>query len=276
MSPPAGRGDQPAVMTGDDEPPAVMPGGPPRRQASSAADDSGRPSRGVSARQASAARLPQDLDYRLRGLSAEPADFVPTTPPRRDLPRRRRRRRGPLLAKMAILVMVAVLAGWLVQSFVVQPFSVPGTVMSPTLHAGDRILVVKPGLLAGPVRSGQIIVFRPPGFLPCTVAAGAAGSSDLVLRVVALPGQTIWSVGGTIFVSGRPLSEKGWYNPRFGQLGSTPIPSTTLGASQYYVLGDNRSAACDSRVFGPISKSAIVGEGIALLVRHGHVDLVKL
>jgi signal peptidase I len=94
--------------------------------------------------------------------------------------------------------------------------------------------------------------------------------------VVALPGQTIWSVGSTIFVSGRALSEKGWYNPRFGQLGSTPIPSTTLGASQYYVLGDNRSAACDSRVFGPIAKSSILGEGIALLVRHGHVDLGKL
>jgi signal peptidase I len=247
MSPATGNGDQPAVMTG----------GPPPRQAG-------------------AARLPQDLDYRLRGLSAEPDGVIPTTPPRRDLPRRRRRRRGSLLAKMVVLVAVAVLAGWLVQSFVVQPFSVPGTAMSPTLAAGDRILVAKPSLLTGPIHSGQIIVFRSPGFLPCNVAAGAGASNDLVLRVVALPGQTIWSVGSTIFVSGRALSEKGWYNPRFGQLGSTPIPSTTLGASQYYVLGDNRSAACDSRVFGPIAKSSILGEGIALLVRHGHVDLGKL
>lgn len=247
MSPAAGPGDQPAVMTG----------GPPRRQAT-------------------AARLPQELDYRLRGLSAEPDGVIPTTPPRRDLPQRRRRRRGSLLAKLAVLVVMAMLAGWLVQSFVVQPFSVPGTAMSPTLQAGDRLLVVRPSLLTGPVRSGQIIVLRPPGFLPCNVAAGPAGSSDLVLRVVALPGQTIWSVGSTIFVGGRQLSEKGWYNPRFGPLGSAAIPSTTLGPSQYYVLGDNRSAACDSRVFGPISKSAIVGQGITLLVRHGHVDLAKL
>jgi signal peptidase I len=97
-----------------------------------------------------------------------------------------------------------------------------------------------------------------------------------VLRVVALPGETIWSVGDTIFVDGRPLSERGWYNPRFGQVGSTPIRSTTLASNQYFVLADNRSDACDSRVFGPISKSSIVGEGIAIVGRHGHVSFGAL
>ena len=128
---------------------------------------------------------------------------------------------------------------------------------------------LKSGLLRGPVRSGEIVVFRPPQSLPCTVVGGRGG--DLVLRVVALPGETIWSVGDTIFVDGRPLSEQGWYNPRFGQVGSTPIRSTTLAPDQYFVLADNRSDACDSRAFGPISKSSVVGEGIAIVGRHGHV-----
>jgi signal peptidase I len=92
-----------------------------------------------------------------------------------------------------------------------------------------------------------------------------------VLRVVALPGDTISSVGDTILVDGRPLRERGWYDPRFGQVGSTPIRSTTLAPGQYFVMADNRSDACDSRVFGPISKSSIVGEGIAIVGRHGHV-----
>jgi signal peptidase I len=221
---------------------------------------------------ATAVRPPQEIDYRLRGLSTDPADYVSAAPIRPDR-RRRPRRHGPFLAKVAVLLAVAGLAAWLLPAFVVQPFSVPGAAMSPTLQAGDRILVAKAGLLAGPVHSGQIIVFRPPQFLPCTVLGGGG---DLVLRVVALPGQTIWSIDDTIFVDGRPLRERGWYDPRSGQVGSRAIPSTTLAKNQYFVLGDNRSGACDSRAFGPIAGSSIVGEGIGIVVRHGHVFLRKL
>jgi signal peptidase I len=227
---------------------------------------------GEPARRATAVRLPQEPDYRLRGLSTDPADYVSAAPTRPDR-RRRPRRRGPILAQAAVLLAVAALAGWLLPAFVVQSFSVPGGAMAPTLQAGDRILVAKSGLLEGPIHTGQIVVFRPPKFLPCTVVGGRG---DLVLRVVARPGQTIWSIDNTIFVDGRPLSEKGWYAPRSGPLGSRPISSTTLARNQYFVLGDNRAGACDSRVFGPISGSSIVGEGIATLVRHGHVSLGKL
>ena len=232
----------------------------------------GRHGHGEPARRATAVRSPQELDYRLRGLSTDPTDYVSVAPIRPDR-QRRPRRHGPLLAKAAVLLAVAVLAAWLLPAFVVQSFSVPGGSMSPTLQAGDRILVAKSGLLEGPIHSGQIVVFRPPKFLPCTVVGGGG---DLVLRVVALPGETIWSIDNTIFVDGRPLSERGWYAPRFGQVGSRPISSTTLAQNHYYVLGDDRSGACDSRVFGPISGSSVVGQGIAIVVRHGHVFLGKL
>ena len=223
----------------------------------------------AAARQATTVRPPQELDYRLRGLHAEPTADVPVTPGRAD----RHRSRGSGVAKVAAFLVLAATVVVLLQAFVIQPFAVPGNAMSPTLQAGDRILVAKSGLLEGPIHTGQIVVFRPPHFLPCTVVGGGG---DLVLRVVALPGQTIWSIGNTIFVDGRPLLERGWYNPRSGQVGSRPIPSTTLVQNQYYVLGDNRSGSCDSRVFGPISGSSIVGEGIAIVVRHGHVFLGRL
>lgn len=253
----------------------VMSGSTPGRPGSSTAVGSGR----EAATWATAFRLPQELDHRLRGLHAEPAEGVPAepaegvpaAPSRVDQPQRRR---GPLLAKAAVLLALAALAVLLLQSFVVQPFAVPGDAMSPTLQSGDRILVLKSGLLEGPIHSGQIIVFHPPQSLPCTVVGGRSG--DLVLRVVALPGETIWSAGDTIFVDGRPLAERGWYNPRFGQVGSTPIRSTRLAPGQYFVMADNRADACDSRVFGPISKSSVVGEGVALVGRHGHVFLGSL
>jgi signal peptidase I len=232
---------------------------------SSTAAGSGWPDRGESPAGATAVRLPQQLDYRLRGLGAEPTDEVPATPTRTD---HHQRRHGSLLAKAAIFVALTVVAVVLLQAFVIQPFAVPGEAMSPTLQPGDRMLVVKLSLLEGPIHSGQIVVFHPPRSLPCTVVGGGR---DLVLRVVALPGDTIWSVGDTIFVDGQLLRERGWYYPRFGQVGSTPIRSTTLASGQYFLMADNRSDACDSRVFGPISRSSVVGEAIAIVGRHGHV-----
>jgi signal peptidase I len=175
----------------------------------------------------------------------------------------------PRIAGVVVLLAVAAFAALMLNGFVVQPYSVPGNAMTPTFRAGDRILVARPGVVANSVRTGEIVVFRPRHDLPCSVVGGRGG--NLVRRVVALPGDTIWSVGNTIFVDGRPLRDAGWYDDRFGQLGSTPIVSTTLGRGQYYVMADNRSDACDSRAFGPISKSSIVGAGIAIVARSGHV-----
>jgi signal peptidase I len=220
---------------------------------------------GVAATRAIAARSgAQELDHRVRGLNTEPTPPVSATPPRTNHHRR------PLLAKVAVFAAVVALAVVLLRAFVIQPFALPGSAMAPTVQAGDRLLVLKLGLLQGSIRSGQIVVFHPPKTLPCTVLGGRA--RDLALRVVAVPGEAIWSVGNTIFVDGRPLREKGWYDPRFGQVGSIPIRSTTLAPGQYFVMADNRADACDSRVFGPISKSSVVGRAIARVGRHGHVS----
>ncbi len=275
------NGDHPAVVIDDNghlaavdagDLPAVVAGAQPDYQASGAADRSGRHDPAGAATRPTRVRLAKPLDYRHRGLRAALAQDVPWTSARTDHRQRHRRRR--LLAKVAVFVAVAALAVLLLQAFVIQPFAVAGDAMAPTIHAGDRILVLKSGLLEGPISSGDIVVFHPPRSLPCTVVGGRAG--DLVLRVVALPGEAIWSVGNTIFVDGRPLRERGWYDRRFGQVGSRAIRSTTLAPGQYFVMADNRSDACDSRAFGPISKSSVVGEGIAVVGHQGHVSFGML
>ncbi len=207
--------------------------------------------------------MAQKLDYRLRGLHFEPRDDASLTAARAD---HRQRRRA---AKIVVFVGMVALAVWLLHAFVIQPFVMPGDAMTPTLQPGDRVLVLKSSLLSGSIHRGEIIVFQPPRSLPCTVLGGSTG--DLALRVVALPGDVIRSAGGTIFVDGQPLQERGWFDPQSGQIGSTPIRSTTLGAGQYFVLSDNRADACDSRVFGPISRSSVVGKVIAIVGRQGHV-----
>jgi len=230
----------------------------------SSSDDGESPALGVGGTSAPSA---QTLDARPRGPRGEPADAVPAPSARTD--HGHRRRLAPVLARAAALVAVAALAVLLLRAFVVQPFAVPGDAMAPTLQEGDRLLVLKSDLLAGPIHSGEIVVFRPRRSLPCAVAGSRVG--DLVLRVVALPGEVIRSIGNAIFVNGRPLRERGWYDRRFGQVGSAPIRRTALAPGEYYVLADNRADACDSRVFGPIARSSIVGEGIAIVGRHGHV-----
>jgi signal peptidase I len=226
-------------------------------------------------RRVTVVRSPQEYDYRLRGLSLDPTGYVPAAPTRPDRQRRRTRPPGRLLAKLVAFAVAVALIAWLVQAFAAQPFRVPGNAMTPAIQPGDRILVVKAGLLESSAHPGEVVVLRPPRFLPCAVS-GAGGAGDLVLRIVALPGQTIWSIGDTIFVDGRPLAEKGWYSPRSGATGNRPISSTTLGLGQYYVLGDNRSSACDSRAFGPVAQSSIVGQAVTTVTRGGHIYLHKL
>lgn len=213
------------------------------------------------------------LDYRLRGLDvaghSAPPPSARQSAPRNRLGRRSRRR---LAMKWAVVVIVATLVAVLLRIYVALPYSVPSAAMLPTLEVGDRILVVKSPLLAGPIKGGDIVVFRRPArYRECD--PGAAPGADLVQRVVAMPGQTIWSSGDKIFINGRELHERGWYNPRSGPLGRAPVERTTVPAGDYFVLGDNRAKSCDSRSFGAIPGSLVVGKVVGIVWRHNQFDV---
>ncbi len=248
-------------------PPSI--GGPPDLAPSGSVSGFAPADQDLSVKRAKTFRSGRGPDYRLRGLelgNTDP-DQLPTQTVRKDRLRRRRRRR--IVATWMVVLTVAALAAVLLRASVVQPFSVPSAAMVPTLHVGDRILVLKSSRLEGPIQSGNIVVFRHPRVFPCKAARDQA--PDLVQRVIGLPGDTVWSVGQKIYVNGKPLHEQGWYDSKYGQVGTTPIPHTKTPSGEYFVLGDNRSESCDSRVFGPIARSLIVGKVIAVLVRDGHL-----
>jgi len=213
-------------------------------------------------------RSRRGADYRLRGLDVSRPDTLAAREPRARRVRPSRRQHRRLLAKWIVVLIVATLAAVVLRASVFQPFSVPSVSMLPTLQVGDRILVVKSSVLEGTVRAGDIVAFRHPRLLVCNTGQGQAG--DLVQRVIGLPGDTIWSDGNRIYVDGRQLHERGWYDTLYGQLGSTPILRTKIPPGQYFVMGDNRSDACDSRAFGTIARSAIVGKVFAIVMRDGH------
>ncbi len=185
---------------------------------------------------------------------------------------RRAAGRGRALAETAALAVVAVLLALGVRTFGYQTFWIPSTSMVPTLQKGDRILVQKAFFNWHNLHQGDIVVFARPPRDHC----GGAADDDLVKRIIALPGQAIYSAGNTLYVNGRPLAEP--YLPRIDPLGP-PIPDASrlhpfrVPAGDFYVLGDNRQISCDSRFWGPIKGSSIVGRVVLLLWRDGHPDL---
>jgi signal peptidase I len=227
------------------------------------------PGGGTRAATATTARTTRAPDYRLRGLDLDAPVFTEAQPRpvRKKHPSNRRRRRRLLLQWAIVLVVIAAVAV-LLRIFVVQPYSVSSSSMVPTLSPGTDVLVVKWSALTGSIKAGDVVVTHEPADATCTPGGGHA--HEVVARVIGLPGETIWSVAGTIYVNGQRLNEPGWYNPPFGELGSADIVRTTIPQGSYFVMDDNRTDSCDSRSFGPVPRSLFIGEVVATIARHGH------
>jgi len=182
-------------------------------------------------------------------------------------PRSRRR----AVAGWAFSLALALLLAFGIRTFAFQTFWIPTTSMVPTLDVNDRILVLKAFFNWHHLREGDIVVFTQPPRDQCGGPAGA----DLVKRVIALPGQTIYSADGILYVDGRRLREP--YLPPHDPLGP-PIPDATRQApfhvppGEFYVMGDNRAISCDSRFWGPIKGSSIIGRVVMLVWHDGHPD----
>jgi signal peptidase I len=163
---------------------------------------------------------------------------------KRRVSRRRRWWIGGAATALALVAAVVVL-----HRFVFETFYVPSASMAPTLQAGDRIVVDTLSYDLRGVRRGDVIVFRPP---PRETADRRV---DLVKRVVGLPGEVISSRRGTVDIDGRPLSEP-WL-PRDDP--TAAFGPVTIPKGEYFVMGDNRRASYDSRDWGPVPASYIVG-----------------
>ncbi len=142
----------------------------------------------------------------------------------------------------------ALLVAFVIKTFLLQAFYIPSLSMSPTLKVNDRVLVNKLSYDLHPVHRGDVVVFRsPPG--------ESAQIKDLIKRVVGLPGDTVESNNGHILINGQVLNEP--YLQPDVQTGA--VEKTVVPPGQYWVMGDNRPNSRDSRFFGTIPKSLIVG-----------------
>ena len=151
------------------------------------------------------------------------------------------------------VVVLALVAAFLVKTFVLQTFFIPSASMEPTLNIGDRVFVNKLAYSFHPVHRGDVVVFT----LPSGESAGT-GVDDLIKRVIGLPGETIQAREGRIYIDGRPLAEP-WLPKGVSPVAGLPLERTRIPRDDYFLMGDNRGDSSDSRHFGPIPGNLIVG-----------------
>lgn len=168
------------------------------------------------------------------------------------MPATTKTRKRALTEWIAILI-VAVVVSLIMRTFVFETYFVPSGSMYPTLHVGDRIIVDKLSVDFGTINRGDIVVFKAPEKV---AAACGDAVADLVKRVIGLPGDNITSKGNTIYVDGIAVKEK-W--PHIEPLG-TAIGKIHVPAGDYFMIGDNHAPSCDSRAWGFVPKSSIIGK----------------
>ena len=167
----------------------------------------------------------------------------------------------PRLRAWLFTILAAGLAALLLHTFVVQAFYVPTGSMEPTLMPGDRIVVSKLTLDMGPLHRGDIIVFHS---LPRVVAACGNDTPVpyLVKRIIGLPGDRLSSSANTIYVDGLPLAQPWRHIEPLGIPIAPRAHPLVVPSNDYFVMGDNQPVSCDSRYWGLVPRSSVVGRAV--------------
>jgi signal peptidase I len=163
---------------------------------------------------------------------------------------------GGLLEIVETLVLTVVIF-FGIQAFVAQPFRVEGSSMETTVLPDQYVLIDKLTPHWAAYARGDIVVLTPPLHY-----AGPAGA-PFIKRVIGLPGDHVELRDGKVYVNGAVLDEPYVFSKGGVRQPTDPAPG---GATQWLVpqgkllvMGDHREASADSRSFGPIEISQVLG-----------------
>ncbi len=138
-----------------------------------------------------------------------------------------------------------------VRYFLIQPFYVKGASMEPNFYDHEYLIIDEIGYRLHQPQRGEIVVFRYPN----------DPRQYFIKRIVGLPGERIKVSGGQVWVynaehpDGKVLDEHSY----LGAIYTSGERDVQLADDEYFLMGDNRGASLDSRAFGPVSRSFIVG-----------------
>lgn len=141
-----------------------------------------------------------------------------------------------------------------IRIFIIQPFIVSGASMYPTFETGDYLIVDEIGYRLHEPARGEVVIFKYPN----------DPSKFFIKRIIGLPGETLQSVNGTVIVKDTAGNEH-TLNESYLREFPKDTFSITLTNEEYFVLGDNRAASLDSRIWGALPRHFIVGRAWARL-----------
>ncbi len=183
-------------------------------------------------------------------------------------------KRGGVI-ELLLIVALAVGFALVFQATVAKPYEIPSSSMEPTLDVGQRVIVDRLAYEFGSPSIGDIVVFHPPAGaendrcgvpLPRAAACpeptpGVDSGTNYIKRIVAGPGDRLRIIHGHPVVNGVTPSEP-FTRPCDGLNRCNRPKPITIPPDHYFVMGDNRGNSDDSRYWGPISASSIIGKAV--------------
>ena len=176
---------------------------------------------------------------------------------------------GPYLCALGFSILAALLLRYWLEPYVVSSQS-----MQPLLHPGERVLVFKNHLCSRRPKAGDIVVFEDPRVQwslcrPDAIASGSAApplltrrrwlrGRELIKQVVAVGRDTVVVCRGVVLVNGVPRTWVGSV-PQDSAFGPTELP-----VNSFFVLGADLRVSRDSREFGPVPWSLVLGRAWAV------------
>ncbi len=165
-------------------------------------------------------------------------------------------------AKVALLFV----AFYLLRNFVAQPFRVEQGSMRMAFEPGEYVLVDKLSPRLTGFHRGDVVIFRPSESWP-----SSKDETPYIKRVIGLPGETVTIGPEGVRINGTLLEEAYVYWDGGGDVEEEG--QWTLGADELLVFGDHRSNSSDSRAYGPITVSSVVGRAV---VRYYPIDKMRI
>lgn len=164
-----------------------------------------------------------------------------------------------IVVVMALMVMVYL--------FIMSPQEISGESMYPTFENGEYILTNKVEYKIHEPLRGDVIVFKSP----------SNKDIDYIKRIIGVPGDTVSLVDGKYYVNGKLLDES-YLPPNLYTFAGSFLKENqeiTVPAGYYFVSGDNRPHSLDSREFGVIPKTDIIGKALLRYWPFDRAGLIK-